>query len=190
MAGWKKRVWRAAAVSPIRSSDTDYLTEAWEKGIAVVSYDTPIVSDKVPYIGIDNRKAGQELAKAMAKQLGNTGQVGIVTGDLQQESHAERMEGILSYIKEHTGIEVAFVESGYSNRVMEETKITELGTGFSGYLLELRMECAKGLLQSTNDKIKDVAAKSGFNDYHYFSKAFKKMQGLSPADYRKQTKHI
>ena len=62
----------------------------------------------------------------------------------------------------------------------------EMQIGFSNYLQECRMECAKELLQSTNYKIKDVAAEAGFNDYHYFSKTFKKLNGLSPADYRKE----
>lgn len=61
----------------------------------------------------------------------------------------------------------------------------DMGIGFSNYLLDCRMECAKSLLLNTNDKIKDVASQSGFNDYHYFSKAFKKLTGSSPADYRK-----
>ena len=61
----------------------------------------------------------------------------------------------------------------------------EMGGGFSSYLFELRMDCAKALLSGTNDKIKEVARRSGFNDYHYFSKAFKKINGCSPVDYRK-----
>ena len=52
-------------------------------------------------------------------------------------------------------------------------------------MLELRMEYAKALLCNTNDKIKTVASRAGFNDYHYFSKAFKKMNGCSPVEYRK-----
>ena len=61
----------------------------------------------------------------------------------------------------------------------------EMGVGFSNYLQERRMECAKELLRTTNHKIKDVASESGFNDYHYFSKTFKKLNGCSPADYRR-----
>lgn len=62
----------------------------------------------------------------------------------------------------------------------------EMQIGFSNYLQECRMACAKKLLCTTNYKIKDVAAEAGFNDYHYFSKTFKKLGGLSPADYRKE----
>lgn len=62
----------------------------------------------------------------------------------------------------------------------------EMGIGFSNYLLNCRMECAKSLLSSTNLKIKEVAAEAGFHDYHYFSKAFKKLNECSPVDYRKR----
>lgn len=63
----------------------------------------------------------------------------------------------------------------------------EMGIGFSNYLLDCRMECARELLRDTGSKIKDVAEQSGFNDYHYFSKAFKKLNDCSPADYRKNS---
>lgn len=62
----------------------------------------------------------------------------------------------------------------------------EMQIGFSNYLQERRMECAQELLRTTNYKIKDVAEEAGFNDYHYFSKTFKKLSGLSPADYRRE----
>lgn len=62
----------------------------------------------------------------------------------------------------------------------------EMGIGFSNYLQECRMDCAKKLLETTNYKVKEVAAEAGFQDYHYFSKSFKKMVGCSPAEYRGQ----
>ena len=61
----------------------------------------------------------------------------------------------------------------------------EMNIGFANYIQERRMKCAKNLLKNTNSKIKDVAIQSGFNDYHYFSKIFKKLEGCSPAEYRK-----
>lgn len=120
------------AVSPLESYQADYLDEAREKGIPVVSYDTRIVAEGVPYIGIDNEKAGKELAQKMAEMLGNTGQVGIVTGDLNQESHAKRMEGIRTYLEQNTDIDVVFVESGYSNLLMSEDKISGLLSSYPG----------------------------------------------------------
>lgn len=121
----------ALAVSPIQSYDTEYLKEAEEKQIPVISYDTRIVKDGIPYVGIDNKKVGEELAKTMAEQLGNVGTVGIVSGDFQQTSHKERTEGIRSYIEKNTDIDIAFVESGYSNLLMSEEEISKLMTEHS-----------------------------------------------------------
>ena len=45
---------------------------------------------------------------------------------------------------------------------------------------------AKELLVNTDDKIREVSAKSGFNDYRNFCKVFKKTVGETPQNYRKQ----
>lgn len=116
----------AVAISPVSSYDTSYLGEAEEKGIRVFAYDTKILQKGIPYIGSDNKRTGRELAQIMADRLGNRGTVGIVTGDLRQTAHAERMEGICSYLKEHTDIEIAFVESGYGNLLISDAEISRL----------------------------------------------------------------
>lgn len=117
----------ALAVSPIQSYEADdYLKKAKAHEIPVYSYDTKIVSPDIPYIGIDNEKAGREIAKYMAEQIGQTGQVGIISGGLKQTAHKERTEGFISYIRENTEIEIAFQESGYSNLQMSEKEITRL----------------------------------------------------------------
>lgn len=117
----------ALAVSPIDSySNADYIKKANEMGIPVFAYDTQIADAEVPYIGIDNEKTGWELGKYMAKQLHNKGKVGIISGDLKQMAHAGRIKGFEDYIQKNTDIQVAFVESGYSNLQMSEREITRL----------------------------------------------------------------
>ena len=73
--------------------------------------------------------------------------------------------------------EVAEVNSTYLSYLFSQ----EMGIGFAGYLLKLRIEYAKKLLRETNLKMWQVAEQSGFNDYHYFSKVFKKSEKMSPA---------
>lgn len=117
----------ALAVSPIDSySNADYIKKANEMGIPVFAYDTQIADAEVPYIGIDNEKTGWELGKYMAKQLHNKGKVGIISGDLKQMAHAGRIKGFEDYIQKNSDIQVAFVESGYSNLQMSEREITRL----------------------------------------------------------------
>jgi two-component system response regulator YesN len=58
------------------------------------------------------------------------------------------------------------------------------GENFIDYLIHLRVNHAKQLLNSTTLKIYEVAQMSGFNDVKYFSKLFKKIVHMSPADFR------
>lgn len=115
------------AVSPIDSYERPpYFDMALDAGIPIVSYDTGFSDLEIPYIGIDNEKAGYELARYLAEELEHKGEVGIVSGDLKQMSHRQRMEGFLSYMETEPEIHVAFTESGYSNLRMTEQKVRKL----------------------------------------------------------------
>lgn len=92
-----------------------------------------------------------------------------------------------SHYKENIGLSDAAEVAGVTPAYLSYRFTQEVGTGFSNFLLEKRMECARNLLMETNLKVKDVAARSGFNDYHYFSKAFKKLNGIGPAEFRKKS---
>ncbi|KAB8126371.1 response regulator [Gracilibacillus oryzae] len=60
----------------------------------------------------------------------------------------------------------------------------EMGQTISEYLTNTRMEQAKVLLQTTNDKTYEIAYKVGFNDSHYFCHTFKKMTGMTTKEYK------
>lgn len=55
-----------------------------------------------------------------------------------------------------------------------------------GYLLEARIKAAKMKLLATDETIQEIAAATGFDDPFHFSRAFKKLVGLSPSLYREQ----
>lgn len=117
----------ALAISPIRSYDADsYIKESKKHDIPIFSYDTKIVDDSIPYIGIDNKKIGMELAEYMSERLNNKGKIGIISGDLEQAVHKERVIGFQTYIEENTEIEIVFIESGYSNLQISEKEISRL----------------------------------------------------------------
>ena len=61
-------------------------------------------------------------------------------------------------------------------------KIT--GYTFSNYLMKLRVQAARDLLQQTSIPIKEIVYQVGFEDYNYFNRTFKKLQGIPPARFR------
>jgi hypothetical protein len=56
------------------------------------------------------------------------------------------------------------------------------------YLRLLRMERAKGLLESSFLSVKEIAFQVGLNDESHFVRDFKSTYGFSPAIYRSQFK--
>lgn len=66
----------------------------------------------------------------------------------------------------------------------------ETGMTFLNYLNGLRIERACVLLRNTTDNALDVCYQVGFNDYTHFGRQFKKHTGMSPAEFRKQNRHV
>ncbi len=56
----------------------------------------------------------------------------------------------------------------------------KFGTGIYEHVMSMRMQEAKRLLTQTDGQIQEIAFRVGFNDNHYFSKAFKAYFGMSP----------
>lgn len=54
-------------------------------------------------------------------------------------------------------------------------------------LLRRKMNYAAGRLQHSNDMIKQIAAEVGFADPFHFTRAFKRIHGLSPKQFRDST---
>jgi len=61
----------------------------------------------------------------------------------------------------------------------------EVGETFVGYLTNVRMKKAKELLCCSSKRIAQIADEVGYNDYHYFTGLFKKLNGVTPCQFRK-----
>ncbi|WP_391570758.1 response regulator [Cohnella sp.] len=62
----------------------------------------------------------------------------------------------------------------------------EMQQNYADYLVQYRIEQAKELLLGTYLKTYEVAEKTGFTNHSYFSRAFKKITGSSPREFRRQ----
>lgn len=63
----------------------------------------------------------------------------------------------------------------------------EVGVNFSEYLMNLRMQRARQLLETTNLRISDVAMSVGITNLSYFSTVFHKAFGCKPNELRKKS---
>lgn len=88
--------------------------------------------------------------------------------------------GITKYMQEHLSEEF-HLNSQYISQLFKN----EIGVNFLTYLTNIRMEHAKKLLLSTSLSIAEVSEQSGYGDYRVFTKVFKKSEGITPSQYRR-----
>ncbi|MFK7697663.1 response regulator [Paenibacillus sp. HJGM_3] len=77
-----------------------------------------------------------------------------------------------------------FLSREYISRKFKQ----QFGENVVDYISRVRIDKAKLLLLNPLLKISDVAQSVGYQDEKYFSKVFKKLEGISPNEYRKTMK--
>jgi AraC family transcriptional regulator len=76
-------------------------------------------------------------------------------------------------------------ESGYSKSHFVRTFRASLGYSPHQWLMRLRIEEAKTLLQKASHSLIDIAFDCGFSSHGHFSSTFRKFVGVSPREYRR-----
>ena len=77
-------------------------------------------------------------------------------------------------------LEFSLSESYVSHFFVEQT-----GEQYSRYVEIVRMTSARALLESSGSRIEDIAYAVGYTSVHGFRRAFKRVVGRAPLDYRK-----
>ena len=97
--------------------------------------------------------------------------------------------GITKYMQEHLSEDVSLhilsEEFHLNSQYISQLFKNEIGVNFLTYLTNIRMEHAKKLLLSTSLSIAEVSEQSGYGDYRVFTKVFKKSEGITPSQYRR-----
>lgn len=82
---------------------------------------------------------------------------------------------------------LAIIENlSYSRYVTKFKKQT--GKSPNEYIIDLRLQLAKSLLENTIMSIKQISERVGYTDQYFFSRLFKNHVGLSPRAFRDKTK--
>ena len=109
----------------------------------------------------------------------------------QEAQQEERpIHGITRYLQEHLTEEISLsvlAEEFHLNpQYISQLFKNEIGVGFLSYLTNIRMEKAKKLLVSTQLSMVEIAEQTGYGDYRVFTKVFKKTEGITPSQYRRE----
>ena len=78
-------------------------------------------------------------------------------------------------------------EQFYINKFyLSKIFVRECGVTINQYLVQLRITYAKQLLRFSDLPIEQIAAQCGIPDPNYFSRLFKKIEGVTPGEFRKR----
>ncbi|WP_339312839.1 helix-turn-helix domain-containing protein [Paenibacillus sp. FSL M7-0896] len=111
----------------------------------------------------------------------------------RQQKERNPMTEIVKYIEQNYPSDLSLQEMAGKFQVSREYVSRrfkqEYGINFSDYIVSVRIEKAKLLMQNPGLKLAQISEMVGFHDVKYFSKVFKKHTGHSPKDYRDQAEH-
>lgn len=100
------------------------------------------------------------------------------------------VEKMITYFEEHYSEKISldriaenmYLSPFYISKIFK----SEVGDTPIRYLINIRLEKAKALLETDKDSsIQEIAAMVGYDDAYHFSKLFKKRYGMSPSQVRK-----
>lgn len=112
----------------------------------------------------------------------------------QSYSSSLKVEKVIQYMHQNINTRVTVTElselvqlsASYLSRTFKET------TGYSiiEYFNKIKIDKAKEQLIEGGKKVKEVARELGFIDEFYFSRIFKKLEGISPAEFYSRNVHV
>lgn len=114
-------------------------------------------------------------------------------GEKHNYSASLKVENIIKYMHENINSKLTLTD--LSDRVQLSpaylSRVFKDNTGYSliEFFNKMKIDKAKELIIEGNKKVKDVAHEVGFSDEFYFSRIFKKIEGVSPAEFYSKNVH-
>ena len=110
--------------------------------------------------------------------------------DLSGKRYSSVISRAVDYINQHYKEDITL--RGLAEEVNKSTSYfscifkKQMGVNFNEYLNQVRVRKAKELLRMPDAVIYEIAEQTGFHDYKYFAKVFRKQCGCSPSDYSRR----
>lgn len=110
--------------------------------------------------------------------------------ELENRKHMNRYTTkAIEYMEEHFAMNISITDIadhiGISSGHLSRTFKTETGKSMLEYLTEFRVAKSKEMLAQRSDSLNEISQALGYNDVQSFIRFFKKFEGVTPGEYRK-----
>jgi AraC family transcriptional regulator of arabinose operon len=158
------------------------------------NYELAQLINKLIYISTGEQLTKDILANLTLKELlvriMQMQNLNEIKDHLNEFSTGNRFAYILQYIHAHLteklNIDLLSKMAYMSKASFFRAFKLELGISPVDFIIKERIQFSKQLLRNPYCSISDACFKSGFNDQHYFSRAFRKLEGTTPSIYKAQ----
>ena len=122
----------------------------------------------------NNRINGNEMNGFLEADSDNAGRIG------------RSIAYMVEHLKEPLQVSTLAAQASVSTSHYFALFKRQMGTAPIDFFIRLRMNHAKQLLDSTASSVKEIAATMGYDDPFYFSRVFKSVHQVAPAEYRRR----
>jgi AraC-like DNA-binding protein/mannose-6-phosphate isomerase-like protein (cupin superfamily) len=155
--------------------------QIWQTIFSVFESKQPVSIDMLQHLVLS-------LFLSFLQGLSSASDLSVNSLDEDTEEHRLLKRAKL-YIEDNLSSSLSIVhvsqELGISSRHLSRLFHSQLGQTFVHYVQERRVQKAKGWLLNSDNTIKDIAKRVGFDSVHYFTRVFTKLMGVAPAKFRK-----
>lgn len=134
------------------------------------------ISIPIPYLSLPNRLT-RPYSRPQDRQEDPSGYDIVELLKLMLPSYLDGGMPTLAEVAEMAGV---------STRTFQR-KLANFGFLYSDILDTVRFERSSNLLRNTNSKIIDIAFASGYSDPAHFTRAFRRISGVTPSQFREQS---
>lgn len=159
-----------------RPDDMQNFTECWENISGLASSDDHIKDMKI----------NEQLSSLCCLVMQQSWHPEAQRNDKGKKSLLEIREYLRDHLSEKITLDMLsnkfYVNKYYLTRLFRQT----YGMTVNDYLLQIRISHAKELLRFSGMSVEEIGESCGITPLYYFSRIFKKVEGISPTDYRKK----
>ena len=142
---------------------------------------------------IENKAIGydlvcQDLLEALVVRRTDFSLAPAASGTRTSKECAAVRRYIDSHFKESLSLDVLAEVAHVNKYYLVHTFSKEYGISPINYLISRRIAESKQLLSDTDHSLSQISHMLGFSSPSYFSQSFRKLEGISPMEYRRQSK--
>ncbi|MCU6712039.1 helix-turn-helix domain-containing protein [Paenibacillus sp. J5C_2022] len=138
-----------------------------------------------PFESVDSLLYGKAVSATVMANIARASQY-----FLARKKASSSIDKICDYVDTHfvqdINLNIVADKFGYNANYLSKIMRQHLGMNFSEYMIKKRIEHSKQLLAESTLPIKEVAEQSGYSSSSVFIRAFSKIVGMPPGEYRRE----